>query len=132
MRGRDALPRDPWQDIQWSTAGAAPLIVYAFRRVRRRTSTNAFQTCDAGRAGVQLPSEAGTTDMTIKRADADRAERVPTARSAPNAELRTPNADRLLPALRITDDAQKKHRRRINHHRPMLNRAIEEKAVTGA
>ena len=73
MRGRDALPRDPWQDIQWSTAGAAPLIVYAFRRVRRRTSTNAFQTCDAGRAGVQLPSEAGTPDMTIKRAAADHA-----------------------------------------------------------
>ena len=38
--------------------GAAPLIVCAFRRVRRATSTDAFQTCDAGRAGVHLPSEA--------------------------------------------------------------------------
>ena len=86
--------------------------------------------CDAGRARVQLPSEAGTPDMTIKRADADRAGARPYR--AFSAKLRTPNADRLLPALRITDDAQKKHRRRINHHRPMLNRAIEEKAVTGA
>jgi hypothetical protein len=39
-------------------SGAAPLIVSAFRRVRRSTSTDAFQTCDAGRARVQLPSEA--------------------------------------------------------------------------
>jgi hypothetical protein len=28
-------------------SGAAPLTVYAFRRVRRSTSTDAFQTCDA-------------------------------------------------------------------------------------
>ena len=42
-------------------------------RVRRRTSTEAFQTCDAGRARVQLPSEAGTPDMTIGGAGADRA-----------------------------------------------------------
>src|SRR5580700_9443066 len=98
MRGRDALPRDPWQDIQWSTAGAAPLIVYAFRRVRRRTSTNAFQTCDAGRAGVQLPSEAGTPDMTIKRADADRAGARPYR--AFSAELRTPNSERRTPTAR--------------------------------
>src|SRR6516162_9879212 len=40
------------------TPGAAPLIVSAFRRVRRSTSTNAFQTCDAGRARVHRPSEA--------------------------------------------------------------------------
>ena len=40
------------------TSGAAPLIVCAFRRVRRSTFTDAFQTCDAGRAGVHLPSEA--------------------------------------------------------------------------
>ena len=40
------------------TSRAAPLIVCAFRRVRRSTSTDAFQTCDAGRAGVHLPSEA--------------------------------------------------------------------------
>jgi hypothetical protein len=40
------------------TSGAAPLIVYAFRRVRRGTATDAFETCDAGRARVLLPSEA--------------------------------------------------------------------------
>ena len=39
----------------------SPLIVSAFRRVRRSTSTDAFQTCEAGRAGVHLPSEAGYT-----------------------------------------------------------------------
>src|SRR5260370_33058072 len=54
------------------TSGAAPLIVYVFRRVRPITSTGAFQTCDAERAGVHLPLEAGTPDMTIGRADADR------------------------------------------------------------
>jgi hypothetical protein len=37
--------------------GAAPLIVSAFRRVRRGTPADAFQTLDAGRAGVQLPAE---------------------------------------------------------------------------
>jgi hypothetical protein len=46
---------------------------YAFRRVGRLTTTDAFQTGDDGRAGVQLPSEAGTPDMTIARAEADRA-----------------------------------------------------------
>jgi hypothetical protein len=71
--GRDALPRDPRQDVRWLISGAAPFIVYAFRRVRRRTSTEAFQTCHAGRARVQLPSEAGTPDMTFGRAEADRA-----------------------------------------------------------
>ena len=55
--GRDALPRDPRQDFRWLTAGAAPLIVYAVRRVRRRTSTDACQPCDAGRAGMHLPFE---------------------------------------------------------------------------
>ncbi len=40
------------------SSGAAPLIVCAFRRVRRRTSTDAFQACDAGRAGVHPPSAA--------------------------------------------------------------------------
>jgi hypothetical protein len=58
--GRDALPHDPRQDVRWLSSGAAPLIVYAFRRVRRRTSTDAFQTCDAGRARVQLPSDGYT------------------------------------------------------------------------
>jgi hypothetical protein len=33
----------------------------------------AFQTRDAGRAGVYPQSEAGTPDMTIERADADHA-----------------------------------------------------------
>src|SRR5271157_5324557 len=58
---RDALPRDPRQDVRWLRSGAAPLMVSAFRRVRRSTSTDAFQTCEAGRAGVHLPSEAGYT-----------------------------------------------------------------------
>ena len=34
-----------------STSGAAPPMVYAFRRVRRRTLTDAFHRCNAGRAG---------------------------------------------------------------------------------
>jgi hypothetical protein len=37
-------------------SGVAPLIVYAFRRVRRSASIDAFQTGDVGRASV-LPSE---------------------------------------------------------------------------
>jgi hypothetical protein len=52
--GRDAHPHDPRQDVRWLTSGAAPSIVCAFRRVRRRTFTDAFQRCDAGRARVQL------------------------------------------------------------------------------
>ena len=36
----DALPRDPRQDVRWLSSGAAPLIVDAFRRVRRGTSTD--------------------------------------------------------------------------------------------
>jgi hypothetical protein len=56
--GRDALPREPPQDVRWLSSGAAPLVVYAFRRVRRGTSTDAFETCDTGRAGVHLPSKA--------------------------------------------------------------------------
>jgi hypothetical protein len=61
------------------TFGAAPLIVSAFRRVRRSRSTDAFQTWDPGRAGVHLLAEAvhgtGPSDMLtrIKR------ERVPQA-----------------------------------------------------
>ena len=39
--GRDALPRDPRHDGRWLSSGAAPLMVYAFRRVRRSTSTDA-------------------------------------------------------------------------------------------
>jgi hypothetical protein len=37
---------------------------------RRRMSTGVFQTCDAGRARVHLPSEAGAPDMAIGRAAA--------------------------------------------------------------
>ena len=40
------------------TFGAAPLIVSAFRRVRRSRSTDALQTSDPGRAGVHLLAEA--------------------------------------------------------------------------
>jgi hypothetical protein len=71
--GRDALPSDPRQDVRWLTLGAAPPIVCTFRRVRRSTSTDAFQTCDAGRAGVPLPSEAVQRTRPIGRADADQA-----------------------------------------------------------
>src|SRR3984893_16532470 len=85
--GRDALPCDPRQDVRWLISGAAPLIVYAFRRVRRSTSTAAFQTCDAGRARVQLPSEAGTPDMTIGPADADRAGAGPYLRRQPRGSV---------------------------------------------
>ena len=56
-------------------------------RVRRRTSTEAFQTCDAGRARVQLPSEAGTPDMTIGGADADRAGARPYLRRRPSGSV---------------------------------------------
>ncbi len=48
-----------------------------------------FQTCDAGRARVYLPSEAGTPDMTIERADADRA----------GVSLPAPAAERLGPII---------------------------------
>ena len=72
------------------TSGAAPLIVYAFRRVRRRTSTDAFQTCDAGRAGVHLPSEAGTPDMT---------HRTCCRGSRGSASLPAPAAERLGPIV---------------------------------
>jgi hypothetical protein len=57
---------------------------YAFRRVRRRTSTDAFQTCDAGRARVHLPSEAGTPDMTIRRPAADRTGARPISSASPH------------------------------------------------
>ncbi len=76
------------------TSGAAPLIVYAFRRVRRRTSTGAFQTCDAGRAGVHLPSEAGTPDMTHRTCC--RGSRGSVSRSV---SLPAPAAERLGPIV---------------------------------
>ena len=53
-------------------SGAAPLIVFTFRRVRASTSTDSFQTCDPGRARVHRPSEAAP-DMTSGRADTDHA-----------------------------------------------------------
>ena len=67
-----------------------------------------FQTCDAGRARAHLPSEAGTPDMTIKRADADRAGARPyRAFSAklrtPNSERGTPNAERGTPTAHPSD-----------------------------
>jgi hypothetical protein len=40
------------------TFGAAPLIVSAFRRVRRSRFTDAFQTCDPRHAGVHQLAEA--------------------------------------------------------------------------
>jgi len=43
------------------------------RVLARHVHRRAFQTCDAGRAGVYLPSEAGTPDTTIERDDADHA-----------------------------------------------------------
>ena len=46
-----------------------------------------FQTCDAGRARVYLPSEAGTPDMTIERADADRAGARPYLRRRPSSSV---------------------------------------------
>jgi hypothetical protein len=85
--GRDALPRDPRQDVRWLTSGAAPLIVYEFRRVRRRTSTDAFQMRDAGRAGVQLPSEAATPHLAIGCAAADRAGARPYLRRRPSRSV---------------------------------------------
>jgi hypothetical protein len=51
----------------------------AFDRIRvparpaQHVHRRVFQTCDAGRARVYLPSEAGTPDMTIGHADADHA-----------------------------------------------------------
>src|ERR1700730_11244837 len=85
--GRDALPRDPRQDVRWLSPGATPLIVYALRRVRRSTSTDAFQSRDAGRARVHLPSEVGTPDMTIGRAEADRAGARPYLRRRPSGSV---------------------------------------------
>jgi hypothetical protein len=53
------------------------------QHVRRRV----FQTCDAGRARVYLPSEAGTPDMTIEPADADRAGARPYLRRRPSGSV---------------------------------------------
>jgi hypothetical protein len=55
------------------TCGAATLIVYTFRRVRRSTSTEAFQKDDAGRAGVQAIIGGGTPNMTSGHAAPDQA-----------------------------------------------------------
>jgi hypothetical protein len=55
------------------TPGAAPLIVYAFRRVRRRMSTEAVP--DRRRRTRRSPStiRGGTPDMTLGRPNADQA-----------------------------------------------------------
>jgi hypothetical protein len=60
------------------TSGAAPLIVSAFRRVRRSTSTNAFQTRAAGRAGAHRPSEAVHRPSPVDLLTRIKQERVPT------------------------------------------------------
>jgi len=88
--GRDALPRDPRQDVRWLISGAAPLIACAFRRVRRRTSTDAFQTCDAGRAGVHLPSETLHRTSPADVLPRIARERVPTIGSAPPNQIVKP------------------------------------------
>ena len=54
--------------IRWSAS-----IVSAFRRVRRSTSTDAFQTCDAGRAGGIYHRRRATPELTIGPAEADQA-----------------------------------------------------------
>ena len=46
-----------------------------------------FQTCDAGRARVYLPSEAGTPDTTIERDDADHAGARPYLRRRPSGSV---------------------------------------------
>ena len=101
MVGTRSLPRDPRQHVRWLTSGAAPLIVCAFRRVRRSTSTDAFQTCDAGRAGVHLPSEAlrrtSPADV-LPRIERERVpERVPTCTVA---RERVPDMRRMCSAGR--------------------------------
>ena len=55
------------------TSGTAPLMVYAFRRVRRGTSTEAFP--DRRRRTRQSAAtiRGATPDMTSGRADADHA-----------------------------------------------------------
>jgi hypothetical protein len=63
-----------------ATSGAAPQIVSAFRRVRRSTSTDAFQTYNPGRAGVQLASEAVHRTAPADQLRRIKRERVPTVR----------------------------------------------------
>jgi len=46
-----------------------------------------FQTCDAGRARVYLPLEAGTPDTTIERDDADHAGAHPYVRRRPSGSV---------------------------------------------
>ncbi len=70
--------------------GAAPLIVCAFRRVRRSTSTDAFQTCDARTRRSASTIGGGTPDMTIGCAAADRAGARPYRR---HADTFLPHAD---------------------------------------
>ena len=71
--GRDALPRDPPQHVRWSYRVYPPPTVDALGRVRRRTSETRLWTCDAGRAGTRIRSEALHQSLTIGRPAADRA-----------------------------------------------------------
>ena len=65
-------------------SGVTPLIVYAFRRVRRSTSIDAFQTYDAGRARMHLPSEAVNRTRPSDVLTRIKPERVPTCTGARN------------------------------------------------
>ena len=61
--------RRPMVKLRCSASDGIRVPARPAQHVHRR----AFQTCDAGRAGVYLPSEAGTPDTTIERDDADHA-----------------------------------------------------------
>jgi hypothetical protein len=62
-------------------SGKAPLIVNGLRRVRRNTSTYAFQRCDTGRAGMPPPSEAVNRKWPSDLLPRFVRERVPTSAS---------------------------------------------------
>ena len=52
--GRDALPGDPPEGCPMVTPALAPLIVYAFRRVRRGASTEGAKLVLKARSGEAL------------------------------------------------------------------------------
>ena len=70
-RGRVALPRD----------------LRGTSIKREHALLHVLWTCYAGRAGVHLPSEAGTPDMTIGRAEADRVGARPYLRRRPSGSV---------------------------------------------
>src|SRR5271166_5687013 len=78
--GRDALPRDARQDVRWITSGAAPLIVYTFRRVRRQHVHRRLPHMRRQTRRSAATIGGGTADMTVGRAAVPRIERqrVPT------------------------------------------------------